>query len=57
MPEYHEYHFRLKHDRGTAKLRTVSTDMASAKKIIMAAERCPECAIIGARQGRLVYAY
>lgn len=44
-PVWQMYFFKVKHDNGTAKLKTASTSEESAKKAIMNAEGCPENAI------------
>lgn len=36
---------RLKHDNGYVSIRTVATDENPARRIVCAAERCPERAI------------
>lgn len=44
--EMHKYKFTIKHDGGKHVLSTTATDVVAAMKIVMAAERCPERAII-----------
>lgn len=44
-----KYHFTLKSDTGTVRIRTVATDLQAAIRIVCAAELCPESAIIAIR--------
>jgi hypothetical protein len=40
----------VKHDRGTIYIRTVATDKETARKIICAAEDCPDRAITSIKE-------
>lgn len=40
----------VKHDKGTARIRTAAQDEAAARKIIMSAEGCPDRAIIKVKE-------
>jgi hypothetical protein len=41
---------RVKHDRGTFRLRLPAQDAEAAKRTVMGAEGCPESAIISVKQ-------
>ena len=41
-----KYKFTIKHDGGKHVLSTTATDVVAAMKIVMAAEKCPERAIV-----------
>jgi hypothetical protein len=42
----HDYVLTLKHDNGKFRIRTAAEDEKMAKQLVMAAENCPECAIV-----------
>jgi len=39
------FRFTLHHDKGTSNILVYSSDESSARKLIMEAENCPDCAI------------
>lgn len=45
----HHFILRVKHDRGVVNIHTSARDVATAKQIVMNAERCPERAILWVR--------
>ena len=44
--DVHQYIVKVKHDKGTSKIKTSATSPAAAKKIVMKNEGCPATAIL-----------
>lgn len=45
-----EYRVTLRHDAGTVTLSTAAPDSDTAVRLVMAAERCPRCAVVSVTQ-------
>lgn len=57
MSTWRMYTVKVKHDRGVARLSIAAETAEDAKEIIRTVEGCPESAIIGVREGRVVCSY
>jgi hypothetical protein len=55
--DFQQFNVRVKHDNGIVTIRTAATDENAARRIIIAAERCPERSILSVKVAKPVNSY
>lgn len=54
---FQQFNVRVKHDNGTVTIRTAAQNEAAARRIIMAAERCPARSILSVKVAKPISRY